>query len=107
MVATGNGGEGVYAKLKRLIATNVTASNNGGSGIDGHPVRAIAVTANDNADAGLISARVVSVRDSTVTGNGAVHGGLDIQSERRPRVRNTTCGYNFGAAGSWGVCTND
>ena len=111
VVATGNGDNGLYATLKPVIARDVTTSNNGNHGIDGHPVRGINVTAQGNVGIGVVSAKGLSIRDSTVTGNGLGYGGLDIVSARRPRVRNTVCDHssNIGTDENpnWGVCTLD
>ncbi len=111
VVATGNGETGLYATLKPVIARGVTVSNNGDHGIDGYPVRGSGVTAQDNVGAGVVSARGLSVRESTLTGNGLTYGGLDIMSARRPRVRNVVCDHskNIGpdSGGSWGVCASD
>jgi hypothetical protein len=111
VVATGNGDSGLYATLKTVIARGVTASNNGNHGIDGYPVRASDVTAQGNVGIGVVSAKGLSIRDSTVTGNGLGYGGLDVVSARRPRVRNTVCDHSkdIGPAENpnWGVCTLD
>jgi hypothetical protein len=110
-IATGNGGTGLYATLKSVIARGVTTSNNGNHGIDGYPVRGVDVTAQGNTGAGVVSSKGLSVADSTLTGNGLGYGGLDVVSARRPRVRNTVCDHsrNTGpdGGGSWGVCSAD
>jgi hypothetical protein len=110
VVATGNGGTGIYAKLKAVIAKSCTSSGNGNHGIDGYPVRAVALNVQGNGGMGIVSAKTLSVRDSTVTGNGVAFEGADVASARRPRVRNTTCDYSrdIGAgANNWGVCAAD
>jgi len=111
VVATGNGGEGVYAKLRPVILKDATASNNGGSGVDGSPPRGINVTAQGNGGAGMISPKGASVVDSTITGNAGGQGTIDIQCARRPRFANTICGRSLNTGpnggGSWGICALD
>ena len=111
VVATGNGDNGLYAKLKPIIARGVVASNNGTHGIAGTPVRGSDVTAQGNVGSGVVSETGLSIRDSTLTGNGVSYGGLDVVSARRPRVRNTVCDHSkdIGPAENpnWGVCTLD
>jgi hypothetical protein len=110
VVATGNGDNGLYAKLKPIIARGVVASNNANHGIAGTPVRGSDVTAQGNVGMGVVSERGLSIRDSTLTGNGVSYGGLDLVSARRPRVQNTVCDHSKnigGDGGSWGVCAAD
>jgi hypothetical protein len=110
VVATGNGGSGLYATLKPVVARDTTSSNNGGHGIDGYPSRGVNLTIEDNVGFGIVSEKGLSVRDSTITGNGLTYGGLDVASFRRPRVRNTVCDHSVdrsGGAGNWGVCALD
>jgi len=110
VVATGNGGTGLFAKLRPIIATAVTASNNGNHGIDGTPVRGLEVTAQDNVGMGVVSETGLALRDSTLTGNGVAYDGLDVVSVRPPRVRNTVCDHSKnigGGGGNWGVCALD
>jgi hypothetical protein len=111
VTATGNGGSGLYAKLKPVIVRDSTSSNNGDHGVDGAPPRVFGFTAEGNGGAGLASPKGLSVVDSTVTGNGLAYGGLDLMCARRPRVYNTACDHsrNTGpdGSGSWGVCASD
>lgn len=110
VTATGNGDSGIYATLKPVIVRDSTASGNGNHGVDGYPVRALALTAQGNTGAGIVSAKTLSARDSTLTGNGIAFEGLDVVSARRPRVLNTVCDHsrNIGeGGGTWGVCAAD
>jgi hypothetical protein len=61
-----------------------------------------AVTLRDSTMTGhsgtAIEAGRIRLTDSTVTGNG-----LDLDADRSPKLKNSTCGTSNG----WGVCTND
>ena len=55
-----------------------------------------------------ISRGARTVIRSTVTGNDT-QGGVDLASQRPPRVRDSTCGSSLDSQAMvpWGVCAND
>jgi hypothetical protein len=94
---------------KRLRLENVVAKNNGVVAGFVKRITAIKVTATGNG-AGLGSAGALTIVDSSITGSTSV----DIESVRRPRLRNTVCGKSAQLllpqntlGPPWGVCTND
>jgi hypothetical protein len=94
---------------KRLRLENVVGKNNGVLAGAGKRITAIRVTATGNG-AGLGSAGSLTIVDSSITGSTSV----DIESVRRPRLRNTVCGKSAQLllpqntlGPPWGVCTDD
>lgn len=98
--------------------TNVTITNSGTEGarlIKGAKVVASSITG--SGESGILSERRVTLVDSTVTGNslnGAEcpypHSCADLFTERRPSLKNSTCGTSRmpgGGSFTWGVCTLD
>jgi hypothetical protein len=120
VTASHNAGVGLQAAS--VSGQNVTASDNGGDGIAARNVRITGLLALNNG-AGLpaggagVSARSIRLTDATVTGNDGYGEGLDVVSQRFPRLENVTCGRSArlvpqpsgpplpGAA--WGVCASD
>jgi hypothetical protein len=122
LTVSGCGGPGIIGR--KMIVSDVTVNDNGldpqqsGDGIVGENVRGDVVTTNGNRAAGLQVRKVVKILGLTATGNNVgvharavnlVDGQLfsantvaDIQSERRPRLKNTSCEHS-----NWGVCTLD
>jgi hypothetical protein len=119
IVASSNKAQGLEVQ-RRLIATNVTANDNGRCGICEIyssvvlRVRAAGLTAIGNGGIGL-SSKKAFLQDSTLTGNDtdAVFGnGVDLATILRPAVTNVTCGKSSMltppfTSGTWGVCAND
>jgi hypothetical protein len=96
-------GIGVQARLAQL--SDFTASGN-------YTVLQVVIAALDGAtisnssNYGVVSI-AARIRNSSITGSA---GGVDIFTQRRPRVVNTTCevSRDFNAPTvTWGVCTND
>jgi hypothetical protein len=113
-------GFGIYGGVR---GTNIVASDNGGGGIVGKRVRIDGLVATNNGGGGApfsfggvyAPSGIVSLRNSTVTGNQADYspetsGQIDIIA-RRARLANTTCGHSVydDAVGldSLGVCAGD
>jgi hypothetical protein len=101
----------------RVKGDDVVASNNNRFGVwsAAGTIRMRRLTATDNGWFGVIATQGgrVALVDSTVTGNAAAYGGIDISSSRRPSLRNVTCGLSsdsfsvFVTGTSWGVCASD
>jgi hypothetical protein len=96
-----------------IIATTMTGSDIavtgcGQRGIGAERVRASGLHVVDNAGVGLWSERVV-LFDSVLTGNDTLGAGIDLRSDRVPRLVGTACGRSErGETGaSWGVCQDD
>jgi hypothetical protein len=90
-----------------LKGTNIDISNNHSTGIIAEKVRVENLTANGNEGVGIDAGRVI-LRGSEVTGNAAGLSGVDILSDSRPKLVDSTCGLSSGnAGGDWDVCTND
>ena len=98
-----------------LRATDVSIVGTGGRAVwatGGLPQRVALRRADirDNAGAGVSGVRV-SVRRSTVTGNGLGEPGFewDIGTSEQPRVASTTCDRSrrYGSASTWEVCALD
>lgn len=92
----------------RLIGSDIAIQNCGSRGIYNSQIRATRLNVTDNAGIGIASHRV-SLRDSIVTGNETGGQGVDIQTDRAPRLRNSICGRSQQGEGgtSFGVCQND
>jgi hypothetical protein len=103
-VLANDNGLGLAASLKALAGEDITASNNLGNGVDGGALHIRGLVAQGNGGIGAGAVRGISLRDAVVTGNG-----IDVQSGKAPKLRNTTCETSFNSTigGSWGVCTND
>jgi hypothetical protein len=114
VTASHNTGGGLQASS--IGGQDVTASDNGGDGIAGRNVRITGLTATNNGGSG-VSARSIRLEDATVTGNHGYGAGLDLVSEKFPRLENVTCGRSARlvpqtGGGSlpgapWGVCASD
>lgn len=100
---------GVYARSLRAL--NLNASDNVSYGVYAlRTVVAQGLIATNNVEEGVRSDGRLRLVDSTVTGNDAAGEGIDIESARRPRLENTTCGRSEMTGppfGDWDVCTND
>jgi len=103
VVVTGCKGAGIDAFSGKARVKRATVT---GNGFDPRP---------GDGSGGVIASRVVVV-DSTVTGNFAgpllapSDTPMDVFSERKPRLKNTTCVYSGRYGGydePWGVCTAD
>lgn len=101
----------------RVKGDDVVASNNSRFGVwsSAGTIRLRRLSATDNGWFGVIATqggRVVLV-DSTVTGNAAAYGAIDISSSRRPSLTHVACGRSsdsisvFIPGMSWGVCAGD
>jgi hypothetical protein len=117
VVASGN--EYVGMSSPRVSGTDVTANDNGYSGVDcSRKCKLTRLTATGNgftdipvgAGAGVQGGSVRLV-DSTVTGNVLDNTlPLDVDSFRRPRLFNTTCDHSRRRGdpnATWGVCAAD
>lgn len=83
-------------------------SDNGGLALTGGRLRLDGVSVTGNVGPGVRASRTLRLVDSTVTGNGTGGSGIDLLSERRPKLTNSTCGRSEGPTGApWGVCAND
>jgi len=113
VTANDNGAIGLYARV--IKGTNVTTQNNGNNGIDAcvygtsTPQFGRAVIANlvstGNGVYGVCADRV-RLRSSDVTGNSY----RDIFTVTQPHLDDTMCGTSWGmnaATASWGVCSAD
>jgi hypothetical protein len=88
--------------------TDNLATLNEQSGVACARARIDRLTATGNGGTGVWLGVIGRFRDSTITGNGVGGDGIDIVSERRPRLIATTCGRSADKSGTpWGVCTND
>jgi hypothetical protein len=115
VTATQNSEAGILV-FGRAKGTNVTVTDNGGSGFISQrkSVRFVGLTATGNGAAGLLNnggrTRLV---DSTLTGNTyppfpGTPTLLDLFSFGRPKLVNTTCEHSLGPRGEpWGVCSLD
>lgn len=94
--------------ISALVATDLTIRDCGQRAIGAGSVRATSLTVVDNAGKGIIAGRIV-LTDSVVTGNDTLDSGVDLQSDRRPKLTNTTCERSRqGEAGApFGVCLED
>jgi hypothetical protein len=91
-----------------LSGSDITVSGCGQRAIGGGSVRASRLTVTDNAGVGLWAERVV-LSDSVLTGNDSLGAGVDLRSDRFPRLQNTACGRSERneTGQSFGVCAND
>jgi hypothetical protein len=107
-------GINVYGRLR---AKDVTASDNGDTGVfaagELAQVKVVGLTATGNGWGGLScqGSSTVVVR-STLTGNSfppfpGTPTALDLISVTMPRVVDTTCDYSWGDGAPWGVCAGD
>jgi hypothetical protein len=114
VTANDNGLIGLYAPV--IKGTNVTTQNNGNNGVDAcvysgpanpHLGRAVITNLVSTGNAVYgVCADRVRLRSSQVTAN-SYH---DISAVTEPRLENTTCGSSSGMNGttaSWGVCSGD
>jgi hypothetical protein len=92
----------------KMTGSDITMTGCGQRGFGGGSVRATRLTATDNGGPGIHAERVV-LSDSVLTGNDTLGSGVDLRSDRFPRLENTTCGRSErGETGvSFGVCLND
>ena len=108
----------------KVIAAGLTLTNNG-LGMQGRKIRATGLTASGNFT--VAQSRKTILNDSTVTASGdsafkgrtfvsidaSVTGsgsGIDLLTERMPRLMNSTCGVSRklqNPTETWGVCAND
>ena len=91
LIVSGNNAEGVFSNVRvTLRDAQVTGNARGG---------VISVG---------ISRSALTIMRSTVTGNDA-QDGADLASQRKPRVRDSTCGSSLDVQAQvpWGVCAND
>lgn len=94
--------------ISKLVATDLTIRDCGQRAIGAGSVRATRLTVVDNAGKGIIAGRI-ALADSVVTGNDTIGTGIDLQSDRRPRLEGTVCERSQqGEAGPpFGVCLED
>jgi hypothetical protein len=112
VTATQNSGSGivVFGKVK---GSNVTATDNGGTGFisQRRAVKLAGLTATGNGFGGLINnGGRTRLTDSTLTGNvdSFFPDGLDLFSFGKPKLVNTTCEHSLGPKDlPWGVCSLD
>ena len=101
----------------RVKGTDVVASDNAKFGVwsAAGAIKLKRLTATNNGWFGVMATqggRVV-LADSTVTGNAAGFGDIDVASARSPSLRNVVCGRSsdafsvFVTGTSWGVCASD
>jgi hypothetical protein len=92
----------------KMTGTDVTITGCGQRAFGGGSIRATRLTATDNGGPGVAATRVI-LTDSVLTGNDSLGTGVDLRSDRFPRLQNTTCGRSErGETGmSFGVCLND
>lgn len=108
VTATGNY-IGVYALSLQTV--NLNASDNRNYGV--YAIRRLVargLVATNNVEEGILAEGGIRLVDSTVIGNDASGDGFDIESTRRPRLKNTTCGRSVMTEppfGDWDVCAND
>ena len=92
-------------QARKIIITGLTASGNYNVAQSRKTVlEDSTITASLNY---ALQGRTVSLRNSTVTGSG---GGIDLLTERRPRVFGSTCDVSRklpNPTETWGVCQND
>ncbi len=113
LTANNNGGTGVVVFGRTRVA-NVTANNNTGGGVTAYKsARLDGLTAQGNTGPGIFGERP-RLRNSTVTGNVFHAAPLDLLTERRPRLLNTSCDHSArfdeeqqSAGAPWGVCSGD
>jgi len=121
LVASGNLYGGINAgKVVSLIDSTIDGS--GVYGVDGNNGGVSLVNSVVSNSGGLgIRAKSVRLKDSSVTGTGAVpdHNyppNIDLDTLKKPGLHNSTCGKSWGkrpphhptgTAATWGVCTND
>jgi hypothetical protein len=114
VVANGNVNNGVLAT--RVRGQGLTANDNGSHGVSvsPRPFTLTGFTATGNGGAGILSFRGGVLIDSLLVGNNGGGIGVDVGTERRPRLLGTTCGkssqtFNLGFTWGppWGVCAND
>lgn len=114
---------GGIANAKQLKGSNIVVSGNGldpgvprssviGAGIQALAVRVDGLTAEGNGGPG-VDARVVRLKNSSVTGNDGFLQGVDIAARRKPKLTDSTCGASGRLSDSgalleaWGVCASD
>ena len=114
---TSQGNQHGFKANFHVKGTDVVASDNAKFGVwsGAGVVKLKRLTASSNGWFGVIATqggRVV-LADSTVTGNAAGLGDVDVASSRRPSLRNVVCGRSsdafsvFITGTSWGVCASD
>ena len=91
LIVSDNSAEGVFSNV-RVTLRDAQVTGNALGGVIGFGISRSALT----------------IVRSTVTGNDA-QGGADLLSQRKPRVRDSTCGSSLDAQAlvPWGVCAND
>ena len=91
-----------------MIGEDIEIRNCGSRGIYNSQIRGERVVVVDTAGPGIVTHRV-SLKDSTISGNDVAGAGVDLRSDRMPRLRNTDYGRSrHGESGSpFGVCQND
>jgi hypothetical protein len=109
VVVTGSGEVGVSGDFASIRDATIVGNQRG---VIGGSLSIIHSRITDNAGIGARARRVLRVRDSTATGNGAAAGtvppDVDLYSERGlVGVTRTTCGKSAGPLGPLGVCAND
>jgi len=92
LVVSGNSAEGISAWAGNVVLRDSQVTGNALGGVYGF---------------GISRGALTLVR-STVTGNDA-QGGVDLASQRPPRLRDSTCGSSLDSQQMvpWGVCAND
>ncbi len=106
----------LYANY-RITGSDVVTSNNDRFGVwtAAGSMRLKRLTATNNGWFGVIATQGgrVILSDSTVTGNAAGFGDIDVSSFRMPHLRQVACGKSTQSASvfltspSWSVCAND
>src|SRR5262245_54240361 len=82
---------GIFAH-RTLKGSDITANDTDNFGVYARRARIERLEAHGNAFAGFLGGKVKLV-DSDLTGNGILLGdGIDLNTERSPRLENTTCG---------------
>jgi hypothetical protein len=106
-----NGGTGIFLFRSKLVATELTVTDNGFNGIGGLLMfRLKRATVQRNLRTG-ISAEFGSGRliDSLLSFNGTLESDADIKTVTPPILIRSECGFSadYGTGDPWGVCAGD
>jgi hypothetical protein len=112
LTANGNTEAGLSI-FEGMRGTNVAVSGNGTYGMAVGRLVATGLTVTGNADVGIY-ATALRLRDSDVTGNNGFGSGIDLVTDKPPRLLRTACGKSLRPPSpeapfptGWGVCPLD